>query len=72
MKETCPQAKLVDNEILDIMDKMLTINPNSRPSAQQLLDDPFFAELNGKDSVVALPVEELLEERRLSETPGIS
>jgi serine/threonine protein kinase len=41
--------------LVRLMRRMLVLDPAKRPSAQELLDDPYFSCSNGASNVVQLP-----------------
>lgn len=44
-----------DKSILNILDKMLAFNPNFRPTAEQLLGDPFFDDIRRPENEIKAP-----------------
>ena len=40
-----PQVEVIDEEIISLLEYMLTINPHKRPSAEQVLEHSFFQDV---------------------------
>ena len=50
MLRELPEPFRLSNEAIDILVQMLTIDPERRPTAQELLEHPWFEELKSIDT----------------------